>query len=92
MIERVAERMVDATRGVNWDDPDRENVFRLLARTAIKAMREPSEEMLDAARDVTNGQTFFANYPRKIDAMVHRAMIDAALGPQVDSEGSREAK
>jgi hypothetical protein len=59
------------------------NVWRMFvpkARVAIEAMREPTEAMLDAARDVTNGQAFFANYPRKIDAMVHRSMIDAALG------------
>lgn len=83
MIERVARALCveddeNPDEIINVGKP-RWWLYNCAARAAIEAIREPTEGMLDAAREVTKGQSFFANYPRKIDAMVHRAMIDAAL-------------
>ncbi len=48
------------------------------ARTAVAAMREPTEAMLDAGGSALSGMTF-NDYPRKQDAALWQAMIDAVL-------------
>lgn len=46
MIERVGKAMADAV-ALNYDN--NQAIFDLYAKAAIKAMREPTEEMINAA-------------------------------------------
>ncbi len=74
MVEKVA-RTIHAKRRApddnkHWfhEDPELCDLSRQLARAAIEAMREPTEEMRMAAGDGPN-----------TSARVYQAMIDAAL-------------
>ncbi len=69
MEERIARAMVAARwpEDDDWEDRIDQACYVLLARTAITAMREPSEAMVKAAQGLEVNQT------------VWRAMIDAAL-------------
>ncbi len=75
MIERVAK----AQAGARWDlfDDEHKDAARDLARAAIEAMREPTEEMKEAGSDFVyeawgDGKT--------IAREAWQANIDAALG------------
>lgn len=64
MIERVALAIMDA----NWR---RETDYNELAKAAIAAMREPTDEMVDRGQDARlDGGGYYA---------IWEAMIDAAL-------------
>jgi hypothetical protein len=82
MVERVAIAMYDAEgfqraiykSGAEGWPHDREDVrdrYRKIARAAIAAMREPTNEMLDASGEVDEG--WGRNHA------IWRAMIDKAL-------------
>jgi hypothetical protein len=81
MVERVARAIHAAFNDSGaadytyaWDDPlaGRDH-FRLLARAAIEAMREPTATMIDAAYDRHGA------LPRSAYAYDYNLMIDAAL-------------
>ena len=69
MIERVARALTD-----HWENLEakQQNYFRQKARTAIAAMREPTEAMCEAADAVE------CNQPE----CIWQGMIDAALEGQ----------
>jgi hypothetical protein len=73
MIKRVADAIADLPNGIM----DVEQV----ARTAIEAMREPTEAMLDAVSHYVDGGG--EQYPIRVGSddsqAIWRAMIDAAL-------------
>lgn len=77
MIERVARAMRDADyrHGVLWEE------YKPLARAAIKAMREPTEAMVEAGINALCDCE--APVPisgrREVVTAIYRAKIDAAL-------------
>jgi hypothetical protein len=80
MVERVAEAITLAAVGKG----NRPNArMRRIARAAIEAMREPTEEMVSAGADAEPTDYNGGPIPkdaRKFTALViYRAMIDAAL-------------
>lgn len=86
MIEQVARALVDADRGTGtYDRCKSEGIWQseivmweFRARTAIEAMRIPTEEMLDAGE---NGCGEYGCYSSKMYKIFSR-MIDAALKEQ----------
>jgi hypothetical protein len=75
MVERVARVMFEVDRGGSWDDV-RENskaMWRSFARSAIGAMREPTEAMQEAGWATSD-----RDYGLK-PSEVWSAMIKAAL-------------
>lgn len=85
MIERVARGMAEENGGL-WDEMSEDpyapydgsrGFFRRLARAAIEAMREPTEEMRQ------DGRGEYLRMPKALWSVAHsyRAMIDAALSP-----------
>jgi len=88
MIERVAEALckADARRplsvvSINWQD-----YYRHQAETALKAMREPTEEMVTAGL-YAEGHVPEDEANRATQAMAYTAMIDAALSPSPKGKG-----
>ena len=76
MVERVAEEMVRTMESVDWEDPARENLFRVLARVAIEAMRNPTVEMVDGGVKAEGvGSSHHCVQEQ------YRAMIGVALSP-----------
>ena len=88
MVERVARALADAV-----DSPADERSLRLIARECIAAMREPTEEMVEAASGqmpvqyhyypdgrVIRADIIWPNDKRYISPVgVYQAAIDAAL-------------
>lgn len=72
MIERVARVIEDACAGC---DPRDKGAFFDAARAAIRAMREPTMAMLDAANEAVCNT---GEPPAQVD-LIWQAMIDAAL-------------
>lgn len=72
MIEKVATALAEANQE---DFEETRHLHLALARAAIKAMREPTEEMVNAGRNecVVN---------REQAIRIHSAMIDAALAEE----------
>jgi hypothetical protein len=88
MVEKVAQAILNASvqsagRSVLWTDDDtswpaeriREEA-RACARAAIAAMREPTEAMVDAGWNASQGQGCFLEW---------QAMVDAALAESGDA-------
>jgi len=69
MIERVADALQEAAKGTGGR-LSRDTAV-LLARVALEAMREPTDEMLDSVVSDT---------PAYVAESLWRAMINAALG------------
>jgi hypothetical protein len=84
MIERVARAIWSADRNVGgygweWLDESWRAGYYAQARSAIEAMREPTEEMIERGDDHAKG--WFASISVTYDSEeVWHAMIDAALG------------
>jgi hypothetical protein len=81
MVERAAEAICDAEFGPGmWAIPAHEQKFRDLyrvrARAAIEAMREPTDDMVDEGWRAKRAE-IHDTAPEPRDA--YRAMIDAAL-------------
>lgn len=94
MVERVKVALIDAD--VKWyaerhpsvpeqeirDWTDDDN-YRAIARAAIEAMREPTDEMVDVGQDAfAEGINMVAGHPEPSDEASYQtyiAMIDAAL-------------
>lgn len=87
LVERVARAMILARHPNCPPGKGRDPYVHELAeaRAAIEAMREPTEEMLDACAARMKGMTF-SDHPRKQDAALYRAMIDAALQEEPGDE------
>jgi hypothetical protein len=72
IVERVARALADGPNPSEWCSGK--------ARSVIEAMREPDEEMIEAAKDarfsLPEGMP-----PGVFFARMYRAMIDAALNP-----------
>lgn len=91
MVERVAKAMCSA-QGLRWEDQgdplrsgagdDDTEYYYTAARSAIAAMREPTESMTKAGVDFALGVTLSGDY-RWSDYIrdMHRRQIDAALTP-----------
>lgn len=66
-----------------------------LARAAIEAMREPTEEMVGAGREVIrrhfNDVVSYAEACTEAAAETHTAMIDAALAPHAANPAKQAA-
>lgn len=82
------ERMADVLEPfVTWQDPDRRGTALMMARLALKAIREPSKEMIEPGYTAMDEAVDFYNYDSGAGyfiepsgpADVWRAMIDAAL-------------
>lgn len=90
MIERVAKAIYEASPFKMTEGPyERQSDLykrncRLLARAAIKAMREPTDAMVDVMNDVViDGPAYVDFYPSMADcASLWTAAIDAALSEQ----------
>ncbi len=67
MIERVASAMFEADDDGSWKHGQLR--YRLLARAAIEAMREPTDAMCDAA-----------DWQQQSEVNQYQRAIDAALG------------
>lgn len=80
MIEMVAKAIQQASFRMirpGWeslDDAEKE-MWRIRARAAIEAMREPTGKMVDAGEDILIGY----DAPSWISADIYRALIDCAL-------------
>lgn len=72
MIEKVARAMCTT----HWPTEDRWNVYQAAAKAAIKAMREPSEEMIFKLLNYEIEESHPAYQMTKNN---YQAMIDAAL-------------
>lgn len=91
MIERVAKAIVAGDSGpegsVLFDIHWREfgDGYMKGARTAIEAMREPTDAMVHAGVDANHTLEAIEGYPEYPEscANIYRAMIDAALNEQV---------
>ena len=70
MIERVARAMENALDVLSYEDA---------ARAAIQAMREPTDEMLDAFWNQTGESREMRSRVHSRARRYHEAMIDAAL-------------
>jgi hypothetical protein len=83
LIERLSWALLGA---LSPDAGHQESV--LAARLALKAIREPTEDMIEAAlHDYAAKSPFMSPFgPAGSYACAWRAMIDAALGPQVSHE------
>lgn len=70
----------------DWDDMEepRRDYWREFARTALEAMREPTEAMVRAANRINPCQS--AEGQCYSEASIYRAMIDAALSPSPPTE------
>jgi len=81
MVERVARAMFEKHRiGERaWPVPEAE-VYRLFAATAIEAMREPTEAMIDASNQEWDGRMSHRS------SSAWRAMIDAALANGIEAD------
>ena len=77
MVERVATAIQRTFKERGALQPSMQEA-RVMARAAIEAMREPTEEMVDAGFPAIN------NYPAPYNQMKfgYQAMIDAALQPE----------
>ena len=85
MVERVA-RSVCIALGREpecWADSEQlRDKCRAIARVAIKAMRDPPDDMLDAMNDVwINGGDYSICVSIEECGELFNAAIDAALGP-----------
>lgn len=101
MIERVAKaiRSELLRQGVLYESPElgaNDLMFACegdvadlgsVVRATIEAMREPTEAMFEAGWDATDIASHPDQHPDDVDnpAVCWSAMIDAALGPQVES-------
>ena len=80
MVEKVAKALAVKSHMADWVDigEGSKDVILMLARAAIEAMRDPTDEMAESGAGT---QVFFgwkgANAPECAD--IYRAMIDAAL-------------
>jgi hypothetical protein len=74
MVERVAQALCECDAGV-WDTANRANCdgYRELAKAAIKAMKEPTEEMIEVGRSRQDYEG------RGYVPYIWRAMIAASL-------------
>lgn len=86
MVEKVARAINDALvprfGAQNWQaiDENARNSFREQARAAIEAMREPTEEMLQAGTNaVDDGETYSC---RAKAEGAYYDMLSAALSPK----------
>lgn len=84
MVERVAKAIYESPIGGDpyaprWDDmrEKHKDTFRDLARDAIVAMREPTEEMINSGRAADNGSD--RNLGEAGAKEAWKLMIDAAL-------------
>jgi hypothetical protein len=76
MVERVVEAFLDAMRQSAPCD------VRVIANATIKAMREPTADMVRAAKDLDDegSSIYHEPYVAAEHDVAWRAMIDAALG------------
>lgn len=94
MIERVAASIAKNSEMYSWEEysDDQKDKFRLTARAAIEAMREPTEAMLiDGAAKIRNFTSVNGPYPRT--RAVWLSMIDASLANRLvlpDSSSGRQ--
>lgn len=84
MIDRVALAIVDVV--LSHHDPEPE----VLARAAIKAMREPTEKMVEEGLNVLDIECINRGQPDLDDAW--RAMIDIALRNSSQPAAQRSAQ
>lgn len=79
IVERVAEAIAQANREPFYLSPE---LYREMARAAIRALREPTEAMTRAGVDFALGGSLSGEYrwPDYIGDM-HRRQIDVALAP-----------
>lgn len=92
MIERVARALYENDykgRVWEWTDAELDENFphirkdcRRAARAAIEAMREPTEEMLDAFWNQTGESREMRSRVHSRARRYHEAMIDAAIKEQ----------
>lgn len=99
IIERVAKEIFYQSRSMKgWDDSSESyrDKFRTMARAAIFALREPTEEMVDGADDAFHETLQWYNgynersriSPRSyasapFSEAIWRSMIDSALSPSL---------
>lgn len=81
MIERVARALMSAqeSRDLDYASPMVREAYLFAARAAIEAMREPTEEMLDAAYVGSEIGDFMDGLPDEVLSQAFTDMIDAAL-------------
>lgn len=80
MVERVARAMALKANGGDWDThytADQRNLWRLRIRTAMDALRDPTNEMVNAACSPNRMLAFGMT---SVEAReIWQAMIDEAL-------------
>lgn len=79
MIERVARALA------RHDNPKYENWwpgYERRARTAIAAMREPTETMVEGGAGIISNQDMAADRPLPTLSNAYRAMIETALSEE----------
>lgn len=83
MIEKVAKAIFDrgSVLQKEWDDADdgHRDFYRILAKEAIQAMREPTDEMLVEMEQAAPAYTSFAAREDSPSFKAYKAAIDAAL-------------
>lgn len=82
MVDRVARAMFDQDHDEGWDrgEAATKQIYLNNARAAIEAMREPTEEMVDAAHTAQRWSEGFGPDIGKVqDQLKWQAMIDVAL-------------
>lgn len=92
MIERVARAMFLARYPGDIWDPKTAEEYRECARAAIKAMREPTEAMMEEAADeftFQSGHWDKDTTPEKIQRAVFQRVIGAALSPDDPDDEER---
>jgi len=86
MIERVAAAMFAKDRGGDWAMAPEitRNMFRMFARAAIEAMREPTEAQMQVFRQFFGFNPFVKDGgpADRLFAGAYKASFDAALSPK----------
>jgi len=81
MVERVARAICESTEADIFDELDAHSIFRAVyiqqARAAIEAMREPTDEMIEAGLE---HQVHTVENSRASTFVRWSWMVDAALG------------
>jgi hypothetical protein len=77
-MNEIIERVAKALAGDEWNNANDRDRFLRDARDAIKAMRDPSAEMLALSKKMAGNELSW-DADAECLARVYRAMIDVAL-------------
>jgi hypothetical protein len=81
MVERVAKAIAKCAPAIDQRAPYAKIMMLEAAKAAIKAMREPTEAMIEAGQEGELGRAESVE-------MIYTAMIDAALAPPEQPGGA----